>query len=257
MSGSNIKRFPVTIDGETTMIGTANELAIVLDVLHGQHDRVVLEQLQPHLADIIATPVGLVATMKSLEPADQLFLIEALGSRLARILQKSTYLADLLAALATVEVKEAILQTLGTEGLRALVSTAPDLANVLQWAYGHSDQRVIDLLGANYVRQVIRTGQDLGAVLSTLEVDAQNNLLGQLGLARVVEIVRDGRELAYTLRAIPAAHRASARLLDQYSRAQLLALIGNASDWKYLWTRLEPEEQELILNKLGVEHNAA
>jgi hypothetical protein len=102
------------------------------------------------------------------------------------------------------------------------------------------------LLGADYVRQVIRTGDDLGAVLSALEADAQNALFDQLGLARVVEIVRNGRELAYAPHAIPAAHRASARLLDRYSRAELLALVGNASDWEYLWARLEPEEQAVI-----------
>jgi hypothetical protein len=108
------------------------ELAIALDVLHGHYDRVVLEQLRPHFADIIATPAGLMATMKSLEPAAQLLLVEAIGTQLPRILQKSTYLADLLATLAAIEVKEAILQTLGAAGLRTLVSTATDLANVLR-----------------------------------------------------------------------------------------------------------------------------
>ncbi len=47
MDPSLIKRYPVTIDGETASIGTANELAVALDVLRGQYDRAVLEQLGP------------------------------------------------------------------------------------------------------------------------------------------------------------------------------------------------------------------
>lgn len=251
MSLSQIKRFPVTIDGETTQIGTANELVIVLDVLQGNHDRVVLEQLRPHLAEIIATPNGFIATMKSLEPANQILLVESIGSKLANVLLKSSYLAELLATLATQQVEDAILHALDRVGLRALVITAYDLANLLQWVYGHSDQKVLDLLGADYVRAIIRTGDDLGHVLTTLETDSQIALLDQLGLAHVVEITRSGRELAYVLRAIPAAQ--SARLLGQYSRAQLLALIGNAGDWEYLWARLDAAEQTLIQQKLGNE----
>lgn len=249
MSGSAIQRFPVTIDGETARIGTASELAVVLDVLQGNHDRVVLEQLGPHLAEILATPHGFMATMKSLEPANQILLVECIGLELAPVLQKATHLAATLATLAEADVKNAIIRTLGTAGLRALVVTAYDLASVLHWVFGNSDQTVLALLGADYVRAIIRTGDDLGRVLAALEANSQSALLEQLGFEHVVEIVRNGRELAYVLRALPAAF--SARLLDHYSRMQLVSLIGNAADWQYLWARLEPEEQTMIEHKLG------
>jgi hypothetical protein len=57
MDPSRIKRYPVTIDGETASIGTANELAVALDVLQGQYDRAVLEQLGPALAYITGGPL--------------------------------------------------------------------------------------------------------------------------------------------------------------------------------------------------------
>jgi hypothetical protein len=60
----------ITIDGETTSIATARELMVALDVLQGQHDREVLEQLSPHLADIVADGAGLYAVLKVLSPAD-------------------------------------------------------------------------------------------------------------------------------------------------------------------------------------------
>ncbi len=53
MDLSQVNRYAITIDGETTGIGTANELALALDVLCGQHDRAVLEQLAPHLAEVV------------------------------------------------------------------------------------------------------------------------------------------------------------------------------------------------------------
>ncbi len=73
MTFSTLTRYPVTIDGETVTIGTAKELSVVLDVLQGQHDRVVLEQLAPNLADIVDSPLGFSTILKSLEPADRSF----------------------------------------------------------------------------------------------------------------------------------------------------------------------------------------
>src|SRR3989304_3240243 len=98
--------YPVPAEGDTVHVGTAGELAVVLDVLQGQHDRLVLEQLGPHLADVIAGPVGLLGTLKSLAPTDQIFLVEALGPRLGELVQSAGRLRDVLATLAEPAVEE-------------------------------------------------------------------------------------------------------------------------------------------------------
>ena len=118
MHMNKIPRYPVTIGGETTYIGTANELAIALDVLHGQHDRAVLEQLRPHLADIANTPAGFTLVVKSLAPAEQILLIAVLGLgvRMASILREARYLRDLLATMAYVEVEQRLLDPLAKTG---------------------------------------------------------------------------------------------------------------------------------------------
>ena len=95
-----VTRYPVEIEGETALIGTAGELVAALDVLQGQHDRAVLEQLTPHLADILSGPKGLYATLKILEPEDQLYLIQALGPQLGNVIQTASALRDILATLA-------------------------------------------------------------------------------------------------------------------------------------------------------------
>lgn len=255
MTVGQVPRYAVTVDGETVSIGTANELSIALDVLQGRRDREVLEQLAPHLAEITSTPAGFLAVLKSLAPEDQIFMIETLGPRLAGILREARHLRDLLATMAQVEVEKRLLETLGAEGLRAVILTAEELGEVLEWTYGQCDQEVLDLLGIDHLRRMARSGYELACVLNAVDPEAQDRLLEQFGWDRVVALVHDGCDLAYLLRALPPAE--SGRLLDHFSREQLVEIIGNASDWKYVTQRLEPAEVEQLLRKLEVMPHAA
>jgi hypothetical protein len=254
MTIHQMPRYPVTIDDETAQIGTASELAIALDVLQGQHDRAVLQQLEPHLADIIASPSGLMLVMRSLSPEDQLLLVGALGPRLAGIVRDASHLGDLLATLAHEEVERGLLDTLGPTGLRALILTAGDLSQVLEWVYGQCDREVIELLGADYVRSIAKNGHDLALALNSLDHDMQSTLLALIGWDRIAQLVVDGRDLAYLMAALPP--ELSVPLIQRYSQQQLAELIGNAADWEYLWKRLEPVEAEALEQKLGVAHHA-
>jgi hypothetical protein len=249
MSESQVNRYAITIDGETALIGTANELAVALDVLQGQHDRAVLHQLAPHLAEIIRGPAGLLLVLKSLSPDDQLCLIDAIGPALVGVIQEARHLRDLFATLSVVEVERRILETLGTTGLRTLIFSGKELAEVLEWLYGQCDQILVDLLGADYIRSIIRNADHLGLVLNSLEEAGQEDLIDKLGWERMVQLIADGRDLAFLLRALPPA--LSTQLLNHYSREQLMNLIGNRHDWMYLFHRLEPAEADYLLEKLG------
>ncbi|HTP08661.1 MAG TPA: hypothetical protein VMP08_10445 [Anaerolineae bacterium] len=254
MLTSPVVRYRVTIEGETADIGTANELAIALDVLHGQHDRAILAQLQPHLADIVGNAIGLTNVLRSLESADQIFLIQSVGTQLPVVLQDARFLRDLFAILADDAVEQCLIETLGTTGLRKLILTAAELSETLEWVYGQRDQQILDLLGAPYLKRLIRNGEDLALVLNGLAEPAQANLIDQLGWPRVIELISDGREFAYLMRALPA--ELSARLLEYYSRDDLTELIGNQHDWAYVYDRLETAEAAVLMDKLGVNHAA-
>ena len=249
-----IKRYPVTIDGETTHIGTAGELAIALDVLQGQRDREVLEQLRLYLADIMGGPQGFARTLTSLSPADQLFLIDAIGARLASVIREARFLRDIFATMAVLEVEQKMLVTLGGGGLRALIPTAEELAEVIEWLYGECDHQAIELIGTPHLRDIIRHASDLAVVLNVLNAHGQRDLIERLGWARVTNLIRDGVDLALVLRALPA--ESSAQLLAEMTRERLLALIGNARDWEYLWNRLEPAEAKLLAEKLRASYAA-
>ena len=246
-------RYPITIEQETVQIGTAAELAVALDVLQGQYDREVLTQLEPHLPRIIPQANQLFTVMKPLSADDQLFLIQALQGNLLGIMQDASHLRDLLATLSDEKVEAALLQCLGSNGLRSLILTAEELAEVLEWVYGQTDELALELLGLDYVRNLCREAAGLSAILHSLDADLQNSLVDQLGWEFCLGLVRDGHDLAYLLRALPAA--VSERLLKHYTRAQLARLIGNSRDWTYLYQRLEPAEADFITQLLGLEHN--
>ena len=248
MSLATIARYPITIEGETVQIGTANELALALDVLQGQYDREMLVQLRPNLARVVGHAAGFMTVMKALTVDDQLYLIEALGSDLAEVMQDAAHLRDQFATLAQTEVEEALLKTLGAAGLRRLILTAEELAEVLEWVYGQCDSLVLDLLGLDDVRRLCRHASDLSAILYRLDHALQEKLMEQLGWTFMINLIRDGRDLALLLRALPPA--SSERLLRHYTGQQLAELIGNADDWAYLCQRLEPAEADFLFDLL-------
>jgi hypothetical protein len=245
-------RYPITIDQETVQIGSSAELAVALDVLQGQYDREVLTQLQPHLSRIILQPNQLFTVMKSLSPDDQVFLIQALQGNLAGIIQDASHLRDLLATLAEEKVETALLQALGPDGLHSLILTGEELAEVLEWVYGQTDELTLELLGLEYVQNLCREAAELSMILRSLDTGLQSWLIDQLGWEFCLGLIRDGRDLAYLLRALPSA--ISERLLKHYEPAQLASLIGNSRDWKYLYQRLEPAEADFITHILGLKN---
>jgi hypothetical protein len=248
-----MSHYPISIDKETVKVSTAAELAVALDVLQGHYDRIVLTQLQPHLAQIIPKANQLFLVMKSISADDQIFLIQALKGDLTGIMQDASHLRDLLATLAEEKVEIALLQTLGTNGLRSLILTAEELAEVLEWVYGQTDSLALELLGLEYVRNLSRNAYGLSAILRSLDAGLQAKLIDQLGWEFCLDLIHDARDLAYLLRALPAA--VSGHLLKHYTPDQLVNLIGNSRDWVYLYQRLEPAEADFITHLLGLENH--
>ena len=256
MDLEKIPRFPISIEGYTFHVGTANELSAALDVLQGQHDRIVLEQLGPHLADIIGDSAGLMATLRSLSQPDQLYLVKTIGGRLAGIVQTARRMSNIFAMLSSAEVENQFLATLGHDGLHYLVKNAQDLSDTLEWLYGKSDTKVLKLFGSDRLKQIIRSGADLSLVLNMLDAaSGQRVLMDLLGWDHVVELIRNGNELAQTLRATPS--QIGTHLIATMSQEQLIHIIGNEQDWAYLWERLEPAEARAIAKKLNIKDYAA
>lgn len=246
--------YNITIEGETAPIGTAGELVVALDMLQGQYDRVVLEQLAPHLAEIIADASGLHATLKPLSVEDQGFLFEALGARLVDVIGRAGALRDLLATLAHDVVEERLLSTLGTAGLHALIGTAEELAGILEWVYGDCDQLVLDLIGAAFLQRLFTSGYDLSLVLYALDHDRQQALIEMLGWEQVEALIHDRRDLAHLLRALPAD--LSERLLKGFTPAQLWHFVRDERGRCYLYQYLDAEEMAYLDKVMGGHHAA-
>ncbi len=244
-----IARYPITIDSEATDIGTAAELVTALDVLQGQHDRLVLEQLRPHLAAILAGPQGLLATLRVLSSDDQTYLIDALGSALPGIVKDARALRDILATLAEPRVEERLLNVLGSSGLNALIGSAEELAEVLEWIYGDCDRLALDLLGDDALRRLCLGGYELSLVLHALDQARQQELLNALGWQFVLSLVQDRRDLAYLLRALPA--EMSQRLLDHLAGQRLRSVIRDERDRRYLAPYLEVSEAAYLERRLA------
>jgi hypothetical protein len=248
-------RYPISVESEDADVGTAAELVVALDVLQGQHDHLVLQQLRPHLAEILGGPKGLHAVLRVLAPDDQLYLVDALGPDLRRVVRDALSLRDLLAALADVRVEQRLLQTLGSPGLRALIGSAEELAEVLEWVYGDCDRLVLDLLGARFLKGLFKSGYDLSLVLHSLDKTRQQELLDEvLGWDGVPSLVRDRRDLGHLLRALPGD--LSQRLLSHVPAERLGRIVGGDEGWHYLHRYLEADEAAYLRQRLEVQSHA-
>lgn len=250
MNATQTERFPIMIGNEAAAIGTAAELTVALDVLQGDHDRAVLEQLAPHLARIIGDGRGLQAVLRVLASADQLYLIQLIGSELPAVIHSAQILRDILAMLADCAVEEALLSAIGAARLRELLATPEELADVLEWVYGASDRLVLQLLGDAHLRGLFASGHELSLVLGMLDHQLQKELIELLGWEQVTALIHSRSDLAHLLAALPAA--LSAELLPRIPIDRLHALIRNAQGWRALCASLELPEIEHLQRILGV-----
>jgi len=243
-----LTEYTITIEGETATVANVEELVVALDVLQGGHDRAVLEQLQLHLPALVRGPRHLQRLLKVLEPEDQLFLLACVGPVLPDALENGAALRDLLIILAEERVKEAVLTGLGAEALQRLIETPEQLAEVLQWTYGHGDATVLDLLGPAFLRGLLEDGYALRLALDALEADGQRSLIAMLGWERVLDLVGNARDLAHLMRALPV--ELSRRLADQLPAERVRALVGNPRHWRTIEPVLEAEERAHLRARL-------
>ncbi|MCE5237488.1 hypothetical protein LLH23_03245 [bacterium] len=243
-----MNEYRITIEGETATVANAEELVVALDVLQGDHDRAVLEQLRPHLPALVRGPRHLQRLLKVLQPEDQLFLLACVGPVLPEALEDGPALRDLLVILAEERVKEALLTGLGAEALRRLIETPEQLAEVLQWTYGHGDVTVLDLLGPAFLCDLLEDGYALSLALNALETDGQHRLIAMLGWDHVVGLVGSARDLAHLMRALPV--ELSHRLVAQLPAERVRALVGNARHWRSIEPFLEAAERACLRARL-------
>lgn len=242
--------YRITIEGEAAQIATAAELVVALDVLQGGHDREVLAQLRDALPRIIPDPAGLHAVLRVLCEEDKLYLIAALGSELPSIVAHAGALRDILAHLAEVSVEQALLKGIGPDGLRCLIRTPEQLAEVLEWVYGECDELALELLGPAALTRLIRSGADLGLVLKALDHARQEELIDMLGWDNVERLCQDEMDLAQMLRSLPS--HLGVRLLDGFEREQLAAVVPDERALQRIAGYLETAEMERLEALLGV-----
>lgn len=245
-------RFSIKIENKTTEIGTAAELTVALDVLQGHNDRMVLEQLHPHLSKIVRTPQDLYALLKVLTLDDKIYLIDALGSKIVNIIGDARHLRDILATLSESDIEEKLLQTLGSKGLQTITHSAEELSEILQWVYGMCDQLVLQLIGEEYLKHLIQTGYELSLVLYTLGIERQKELIELLGWENVVLSIKDRQDLAHLLRAMP--DDLSKKLLKQFTKDELWKIIRDEYGWRQVYKYLTFEEATYLEKVLGVKH---
>ena len=247
-----MKRYTITIDGESADIGTTGELLAALDVLQGHYDREALSQLKDHLPDIITNSTELERTFAVLHPDDRLFLVQSFGKDLAKVCAPAGGLRDILALLGENRVEIAMMETLGGEGLRSIIGTSEELAEVLQWVYGDCNKLVLDLMGADYLKELFENGYQVSLVFNSVDNETQLALAEMIGWDHLVSLVNDRRDLAYLFRAMP--DELSERLLKEYDKESLWKIVRNQRGWEYVSRFLSAEETKQVAAKLEVSH---
>lgn len=240
--------FKIKIGNECTTIETADELVAVLDVLQGQYDKEVLQQLAPNLHLIIRNSKELLKIVGLLPNEDQIFLFRILGDHLIEIIGSGSSLRDLLAHLLADEVKIRLIQSLKPEGIQKLIRNAKELAEVLEWVYGSQDRTVVNYLSIETIQKLIKGGSDLGLVLRAVEPDFQEYLLKELGHHYLVGVIHQTEDFASLLKVLP--FETSKLVIDSLNDAKIKDLIRSADDLAYINRYLDQFKEDYLKHKL-------
>jgi hypothetical protein len=238
------------MDGISAEVGNAQELVVILQALLGEEDRVILCQLKEHLIDIIGDSNGLYQVLKALESNDHLFLIEILGEDVKKLLNKSEQLSKLFSFLSQPSTKSLLLKNLGSEFLRKLIYSPEELSEILEWIYEEDDVMLLKMLGEVYNRKLYHNGSELSLVLHNVSISSQEWYLRFLGLEYLSELTINWQDLAWLLRALP--HSLSCIYLETLDSEKLSNLIRNQDEWEKISKFLEPEEEDYLIKRMGL-----
>ncbi len=244
--------FTVIIEGEAASVETAEELAVLLEVLHGDHYQDVLDQLGPNLTEILREPRGLCAVLKALSPASQMYLLNQLDSGLIDVIQRADVLRYILAGLTEPEVEKRVLELLDSDGLKRLIRQPEDLAGILEWVYDRCDEFVISVLDAHFLRQLLQTGHKISLVLPSMSETSQSILVEKLGWPFVVSLAYDARVLGLLLRTMTP--ELGLRLIGAFTPEMLRAAVGGEQRLGELYAFLNEAETDAVNALLGNGH---
>ena len=240
--------FEIHIDNESATIETTDELVAILDVLQGQHDREVLQQLAPDLHRIITNSKSLYKIVSVIQADDQIFLFKLLSNHLIDIIGKGSSLRDLLAFISEEAVEFSLIESLKPHGVQKLIKSAVELAEVLEWVYGSLDKTIIQYLGINNIKKIVKSGRELSLILHAVNNELQEFLLDELGLVYMDVIIHETHDFAYLLRVLP--FETSKKLIDNMSIDKIKDIIRTESDLDYINKYLDKKEHEYLKQKL-------
>lgn len=254
------RRYPIQWNGEEADVATIDELMVALDVLHRQHDRAILEQLRPVIADLVAAgdrapAANLKVLLKELSAEDRLFVVDVLGRGLTPLVGTAVELRNVLVSLADLDVEAAMLRAIGADGLRHLIATCRQLWEILEWLYGDNDVLLLELLGPSSVRGLVVRGDDLSEILRRLDPDRQLPVLEMLGWEFVLGVLRDAVDLREVLSALSTDAYAS--FIGRLPRSRIVELAGSDAGWYELGNRLSFSKTILLSEKLKADGHAA
>jgi hypothetical protein len=233
---------------EATLVETADELVAILDVLQGQHDREVLKQLEKDLHLLIRNSKELYKVVSILHFEDQIYLFRILGDNLAKIIGKGSGLRDLLAYISEDETEKVLIETLGPAGIQKLITSAVELAEVLEWVYGSMDLTIVSYLTIDSIQRIVKSGREMSLILNALDPVSQRNLIAQLGTDFIDKLIHQTEDFAYLMRALP--FETSRHLVDSMTGDKIKDLIRSTEDLAYLNRYLDESEQEYLKLKL-------
>jgi len=240
--------YEIKIGHDSARMETADELVAILDVLQGQHDREVLQQLEADLHLIIRNSKELFKVVSVLHYENPIYLFRGLGMHLAEVMRKGSGLRDLLAFVSEDEAEKVLIETLGSEGIQKLITNAVELAEVLEWVYGSMDLTILNYLTISTIQRIVKGGREMSLILNALDPASQRTLIGELGTLFVEKLIHQTEDFAYLMRALP--FDTSKDLVDSMSGEKIRELIRSAEDLRYLNRYLDLNEQEYLKLKM-------
>lgn len=247
--------YTLSIDNQTVLVEREEEIALVLELLGKDPKKstqlqwdVLMKIPDEVLMSLIQTYRGLMACLQPLNEKTQFLFLLKIGDTLANVIGNSSHFANILSSITHEKERMRLIRKVQRKGLNRLVRSADDLATILEWTYGESQEAMLGLLGTERIRELIDSAEAFAQVFRFIIKTKQALLMEELGYEYIFAYCHNGKDLVHLLQSLSA--EGSTELLHHLGHNRVLGIVRHDIGLKNILTHLPHSKEQTVINFL-------
>ncbi len=208
----------------------------------------ILMEIDNDLEKIITSYHWLLNCLKYLNEKNSFLLLVKLWDVLAKFINNSKELAEILSRIPEESNKMKLLNILRIKWLTKILFDARDLWNIFEWLYWKSQKDFIDLLWKKFVKNLFLSTNEIIMTLYYLNNENKDYLIDIIWLDWTKNKIKTSWNLLVMFKWLTL--KKAKKLLENFNRNEIIDLFKTEDDFYNFLLRLPRDKERLFLNYL-------